>query len=111
MLCMIKSILAGNGKVDESITKDEFTRAKNDLETVILLTQTDFSRRYETAVSATIRLRKALSLGVDLSTNEKIELVKLINQVKVKTVSVGDSEGYRAFQVLDSVSEDIKKYL
>lgn len=111
MLCMIKSFLAGNGKADQSITKDEFTRAKNDLETIILLTQTDFSRRYESAVSAAIRLRKALSLGVDLSTNEKIELVKLINQVKVKTVSAGDHESYRAFQVLDSVSEDIKKYL
>ena len=58
-----------------------------------------------------MRLRKALSLGLDLSTNEKIEVVKLINQVKVKTVSVGDSEGYRTFQVLDSVSEDIKRYL
>lgn len=111
MLCVIKSILGGNEKVDHSITKDEFAKAKSDLQTVILLTQTDFSRKYDSAVSATLRLRKALSLGLDLSTNEKIEVVKLINQVKVKTVSVGDSEGYRAFQVLDSVSEDIKRYL
>jgi len=108
---MIKSILAGNGKIDHVITKDEYTRAKNELETVILLTQTDFSRRYESAVSAAVRLRKALSLGVDLSTKEKIEVVKLINQAKVKAVAVGDDNGYRAFQVIDSVSEDIKKYL
>jgi len=111
MLCMIKSILTGNGKADQNVTKDEFIRAKSDLETVILLTRTDFSRRYESAVSAALRLRRALSMGLDLSTNDKIEIIKLINQVKVKTVSVGDQEGYKAFQVLDSVSEDIKKYL
>ena len=103
--------LPGNGKADQTITKDEYIRAKNDLETIILLTKTDFSRRYESAVSAAIRLRKALSTGVDLSTSDKIEIVKLINQVKVKAVSAGDQEAYRAFQVLDSVSEDIKRYL
>ncbi|MFH1221779.1 MAG: hypothetical protein V1492_01705 [Candidatus Micrarchaeota archaeon] len=105
------NVLSGKDKADAGAFREEFAKAKNDLEIVTLLTRTDFGRKQEDAVTAAVKLREALSSGVELSTSEKIEVVKLVNQVKVKSVALGTDDSYKTFHILDSVSEDIRKYL
>ncbi|MEM4719872.1 MAG: hypothetical protein QXZ30_00335, partial [Candidatus Bilamarchaeaceae archaeon] len=81
------------------------------LETVSLLNYNEFSQKQEAVVEAIIKLRDFIVSGVALEPNEKIDLVRLINQAKIKSAALGTPEGYRTFQILDSISEDIRKYL
>ncbi|MEM2908675.1 MAG: hypothetical protein QW590_01440 [Candidatus Bilamarchaeaceae archaeon] len=110
MFGVIKSLL-GKEERDATVCREEFIKAKNDLETIAMLTANDFSRTHKKAISAVFKLRYALASGAILTTKEKIELVALLNKIKVKSASVGTLDGYQAFQMLDSVSEDIKRFL
>lgn len=110
MFGAIKSFF-GKANIDANEVREEFAKAKNDLEAIMMLTRADFGRKQEDAVAAALRLRETLSSGIALSSSEKIELVQLLNQVKVKSVSMGTSDSYRVFHIVDDVSGDIQKYL
>ena len=46
-----------------------------------------------------------------LSKNEKIRLVKLMNQAKVRALLRDDEHGHNIFQSLDSISADVTRLL
>jgi len=104
-------IFTNKEKFNVDAVKENFMAARNKLESMALLSYNDFGQKQESIVETLIKLRDALFLGISLSPNEKIEIVRLVNQAKVKSATLGTEEGYRTFQILDSISEDIMKYL
>jgi hypothetical protein len=110
MIGFFKCIL-GTDDINNDAGRDEFARAKNELARLLMLASNDFGRTRDNAVTAALKMRSSLSSGLNLSVREKIEIVKLINQAKVRAISEGTTDGYRTFQMLDSVSEDIRRYL
>ncbi|MEM4166310.1 MAG: hypothetical protein QW255_03025 [Candidatus Bilamarchaeaceae archaeon] len=110
MVCLL-SMFTSKEKLNIDMIKDDFVKARNQLETVSLLNYNEFSQKQEAVVEAIIKLRDFIVSGVALEPNEKIDLVRLINQAKIKSAALGTPEGYRTFQILDSISEDIRKYL
>ncbi|MEM3422097.1 MAG: hypothetical protein QXF35_00730 [Candidatus Bilamarchaeaceae archaeon] len=110
MVCLL-SMFTSKEKLNINMIKDDFVKARNQLETVSLLNYNEFSQKQEAVVEAIIKLRDFIVSGVALEPNEKIDLVRLINQAKIKSAALGTPEGYRTFQILDSISEDIRKYL
>lgn len=104
-------MIAEKEKYNINAAREDFAKSINNLETIALLNYNDFSAKQEDVINSILKLRDLLVSGIPLEPNEKIELVRLINQAKIKSAALGTPEGYRTFQVLDSISEDIRKYL
>lgn len=110
MVCLL-GIFSNKVKFNIDTLKDNFTKAKSKFEVIAFLGNDDFGQRQENIVEVAIKLRDILLSGVSLSPNEKIDVVRLINQAKIKSAMLGTTDGYRTYQILDSISEDIRRYL
>ena len=84
----------------------------NELEANSMNIKDDSSSGHESVVAIAIRIRELLSEETHSLTNsERVEITKVLNRAKVRTFMSGTDEGYRAFRILDTVSEDVRKYL
>ena len=116
MYKVIKSIFTAKPEavVYESVedTRMRLTHLANELEANSIIAKDNGSSGHESVVAAAIRIREVLSRERPSLTNtERIEITKVLNRAKVRTFMSGTDEGYRAFRILDTVSEDVRKYL
>jgi len=110
MVCLL-SLFSANEKLNIDHLKEEYASAKTRLESIARLSYNDFGQKQDGIIDAVIKIRDALLSGVALTPNEKIEIIRLVNQAKIKSAALGTNDGYKTFQIIDSLSEDIRRYL
>ncbi len=110
MVCLL-SMFVNKEKFNIDALKEDFMAVRTKLENIALLNNNEFGQRQENIVEMAVKLRNVLLSGISLTPNEKIDVVRLINQAKIKSATLGTMDGYRTYQILDTISEDIRKYL
>jgi len=95
---------------DHEEAKRRLAQLGRELETCTMLLK-DGSPKHASVVAIAIRMREILSGKVDLTITEKVDITKTLNRAKVRAFMMGTQEGYKTFRVLDTISEDVRRYL
>jgi len=95
---------------DHEEARRRLSQLARELETTTMLLK-DGSPRHASVVAIAVRMREILSGKVHLTTTEKVDITKTLNRAKVRAFMIGTQEGYKTFRMLDTISEDVRRYL
>ncbi len=115
MFGTIKSIFIPKPEIityeDAEEARRVLAQLANELETHTVLLK-DNRSRHASVIAIAVRIRELLSQkNLGLTHMEKVEITKVLNRAKVRSFLMGTDEGFKTFRVLDTVSEDVRKYL